>query len=699
MSNKKTVISFASNDNEDRIKNKVISFASDCNREHSYSNSIDLSKTCEIETTKCGIQGNGNTCNIDRAKNLEYSLNTPISHNETINQFQNKALLEPNSEMKKIGQKDLVDNYTNKSKLKSNRVIYTNSTYHTNPRNFYSDINGTYVELLNSDFTTKTIKLCNFTISVISKLITYEITTKRNTSYKIKCTLNDIAKEKTIEITMYDLRTKENFLNKIGGEFVFIAEENAFDYFKEYISELIKIAPEEVIYSSIGWRKFGNNWAYIIGNKCIGLNCNINCTQDKALRVDKKLTAINSAQLSLDMLNISNKLDKTLPLLLYSHLGLMKSLFTEAKAMPRFILWIYGETGSMKTSISKCFFSIFNNCDDISATFKYTKAALEIKSSEYADSCLLVDDYHPTTTRTEKVDMDSKAGMLLRIYGDEASTGRGTQNMQKTIEVTSRGLCVITGENKFGSKSDLARLITVEITKDDIIPSVLSHYQNNPKLYPTHIYYFLSWVAINAEAIIEFIQKRVAILRIENQGLYSHKRYVDSYILLCITAEILLNYYTSIGLNLNNQAIYHKWSESLKKMIQIQDSNMMQQDPGIMFIIALQNMLIGNTCTLEEINGEQMNKTNSIGYKDDKYLYLSAELAYEKVCKFWRGQGIEYPLTKDASLESLERIKVLETKDEGGDHRRTVKCSIKGISRRRYAKLIISEIDKLLNDI
>ncbi len=49
-------------------------------------------------------------------------------------------------------------------------------------------------------------------------------------------------------------------------------------------------------------------------------------------------------------------------------------------------------------------------------------------------------------------------------------------------------------------------------------------------------------------------------------------------------------------------------------------------------------MLLSNMWSLEDIDEATTNKTNIIGYKYSEFLYLSSEVVYEKVCRFWKGQ-------------------------------------------------------------
>ncbi len=60
------------------------------------------------------------------------------------------------------------------------------------------------------------------------------------------------------------------------------------------------------------------------------------------------------------MLMLSADMRKTLPLFLVSHLGEMFNLFENAGFAPRFVTYVYGSSGNLKTSVSKVFLDTLN---------------------------------------------------------------------------------------------------------------------------------------------------------------------------------------------------------------------------------------------------------------------------------------------------------------------------------------------------
>jgi len=211
--------------------------------------------------------------------------------------------------------------------------------------------------------------------------------------YKIECIINT-SESKEVVFSMRDIKSKEVFLEKLNIKYAFSQETKAFEFWKLYIAKVMETVPEEVVYSHIGWRLIDNKWVYLHGYGAIGSNDrNLRGLKGKGISFDLGITPRQALNSSLAMLNISEDRSKTVPLFLYSHLSLLKTLFLQAKVQPNLLLWIYGRTNSMKTSVAKVFFNIFNE-EKIAASFKDTKAGLEPKVFEYKDCVLILDDYH-----------------------------------------------------------------------------------------------------------------------------------------------------------------------------------------------------------------------------------------------------------------------------------------------------------------
>ena len=542
--------------------------------------------------------------------------------------------------------------------------------------------------------------ICNFNI-IAEKIIIRHNGVFGEEFCVLRCILSNTNEAKTIYIRYDELNSDKWIISRLGVKYCLFPINNAYKYLKVYIAEQFKNISTEIQYTHVGWRMIEDKFVYLHGGGVIGnYHLNIKGDKEKTVRVNYSINKENALRETIDMINISYNEAKTLPLLLYSHLAVIREIYVQAGYQPKFIMWIYGLTGSMKTSVSKVFFNLFNRERDyISSTFKDTKTAVEIKAFEYKDSILLLDDYHPTTSSIEKREMQSLASHVLRIYGDGISKSRSNKNLEKAREYPPRGLCVITGEDIIDGESSVARFIGIEVCPGDYRSDVLSYYQNNTLIYSTHMYYFIEWVSENFNEMIAYIREKFLIYRNNILSFFRHKRLADSYTFLYLTYEILIAYCNSVKNHNINDLFYN--CEYIKNIlidtIKLHEQSTVKQDPAILYLLAIQELIQSKRCKVIEKN-KPNNEKSIIGYKDDEFYYLIPNLSYSNVIEFWKRQNIEFPVTSDRVNKALHELNVIKTNVEGNSIKRTIKVSING-ERKRYLVIHRESMDKILNNI
>ncbi len=526
----------------------------------------------------------------------------------------------------------------------------------------------------------------------------------QSTSYVITCVLENDFEEKTICISAYSLRDFNWIINQLSLKYYIASYSNAYTMFSIYLSkQFLKIKPEYK-YDMVGWKYLNNKYVYLHGLGAIGSsNKNLKGSVDKKIEIDESLNAYTSFERSLTLLNMSNNIEKTLPLFLYSHLAIMKEIFTISEVEPKLLLWVYGLTGSMKTSVCKIFFNIFNRQSRpiISATFKDTSSAFEIKAFEYKDSVLLLDDYHPTTSSTEKKSMEALASHVLRMYGDGITKSRATKTMCKQKESPPRGLCVITGEDKLGGESTVARYIGIEVCTNEYKTDILSFHQKNPLIFSTHLYYFINWISDNFKEISAFIKANFENYRNTSSRSFKHKRLSDSYAILQITANLLIEYSVQIGYldPTNVNAKSNEWSNILLQVIRVHEQSNVEDDPAIMYLKAIGEMISSNKCVLLSKDDTSINKSNVLGYEDNEFYYLIPGTAFGLVRTFWKGQGLEFPVSNEQLNKALDILGVIKTENESGKIKRTIKATLGKLGRKRYLTISIKRMTDILNNM
>lgn len=544
-------------------------------------------------------------------------------------------------------------------------------------------------------------KLTNFKLKSITFVVEH-YGEYQNQYYEFECVLSN-GKTKIAKLTSNDLTNSQWIDKKLGGEFILcpqygMSEETSYKYFREYISERFKNAKDKKIYKFIGWANINKKLVYLTDNEVIGLkerSDNICVKTGKRLIKDENINNINSAKLAYRLLDLANDKSKIIPLFLFLHISLLKTIFQLAGVEPQFILAIIGLTGSMKTSVSKEMFSIFNRDnigDKISASFKDTITALEQKGYEYKDSPLIIDDFHPAASVKEKNQLNETFQFLLRTYGDCIAKSRSTKNLTRAIEFKPRGLAIITGEdiNSIGESSS-ARLLIINVESSTYNKEVLSYFQDNKLIVPTYVYYFLEYVANNSHRIINYISTNFNRYRNKYSKKFKHNRYADMFSCFMLIRDIIADYYISLGI-CNNELF--DFEEIIFKVIQEHQKRMSIQDPAIMFVIAINEFSNSGKYRILD-KQDSSNYSNIIGYEDKDKYYLIPGTTLNAVKQYWKSQGSVFTMSKEGTNKALQLLDVIETEIEGGKTRRTIKVKINN----KYSRYLVIKKDRMLKVI
>lgn len=313
-----------------------------------------------------------------------------------------------------------------------------------------------------------------------------------------------------------------------------------------YISRLLADTPMNYKFRKSGWNMF----IYPTGQRTM-FYCNDTMFQNeifstetgKYLNYYENITRNQAFYHAVKMLALGN-MTKTLPLFLFSHIGVMYSIFEEAGFAPNFLLNIVGHTGSLKTSVSKIFFKILkDNRNDIASSFNDTATAMEIKMGNTFDEVLLIDDFRPSSNKTETSRMRNSLEKLVRYFGDGVGKSRGNPLLTLNKEFRPHGVCAITGEYLYGVPSSLLRMLIVHVNRNTFDKKLLKFYQDNPLMFPTHIRFFIDYLQANYDVLVNHIRTQFPILRDEYRTRNWESRLVQTAAWLNITAEIIFKFY------------------------------------------------------------------------------------------------------------------------------------------------------------
>ena len=311
----------------------------------------------------------------------------------------------------------------------------------------------------------------------------------------------------------------------------------------------------------------------------------------------------------------------------------------------------------------------------------------------------MIDDFHPTTSTVEKKEMEKLASDIIRRFGDGISKSRSTKNLTRQREFPPRGLCVVTGEDKINGESTVARYIGIEVSAGDFISEKLLYHQNNPLILSTHMYHFIKWVSDHFESLVSFIHQKFNNLRSNNERAFKHRRFGEDFAILVIVSNIFLQYCIEVGVITmeEKEEISKRWEDVIFNTIKTHEISNINQDPAIMYLTAIQELIASNKCKVIRLGENSLNKAKSIGYFDDEKYYLFPQTAFAEVKEFWKHLNIEFPVSSEQVNKALDQLGIIEIKIEGNKKRRTLK--IAGHGNDRFLVINIEKLHQILSSI
>ena len=479
-----------------------------------------------------------------------------------------------------------------------------------------------------------------------------------------------------VEISMEEFIKMDWITQRWGIRPTISPGRNMKDYLKDCVQQISKDIDINTIYSHTGWTVQDNKYIYLHSKGGIGSD-NINTDIPLELsgysfpkEVRDKKEAID---LSLETLNLA-KHDITIPLLSMTYLAPLVGLIAEGNRTPNFVLWVYGLTGSRKTSASLAFLNHFGNFSSNipPASFKDTANAIELKAHTLKDSLLLIDDYHPNIDGSDARKLASTAERILRMYGDRV--GRSRMRADTTLNKTykPRGMAIVTGEDLPKGASSTARYIGVEIKREDINLDILSKLQKEHKKLAEAMAIYIDWISKNIERVQSFIDEKFDELKVKYKKETTHGRINDAVIWSSISFELLLTFlyeYMFIcddeieELRLSNEQV-------IKNILKNQEALYRNQEVELMFIDALEEMInLGKLCLLPVKKQKDNNQIISnyagkfIGYYDKEFLYLYDSTMYAEVETFLKGKGQSISVSVNTLLKMLRDKNYIKTEE------------------------------------
>ena len=265
------------------------------------------------------------------------------------------------------------------------------------------------------------------------------------------------------------------------------------DHLRAAIQYLSTNVAQRHVYTHTGWRGVDGKTVFLTQAGALG-------GSPIAVELDKELERyrlppapedpLGAMEASLNFLSIA-PLRVTIPLWSAMYLAPLTPIIP-----PKFMLWVYGVTGTLKSTLTALALSHYGEwTEDDLILWSATANALEKYLFLAKDVPFVIDDYAPQTDRYAAQKLEETASRLVRGVGNRSGRARMKGDLSLRTVYRPRGLVISTGEQLPDTQSLVARLVTVETAKGDIHLGKLSEAQDERDRYPHAMAGYIAWLA------------------------------------------------------------------------------------------------------------------------------------------------------------------------------------------------------------
>lgn len=507
--------------------------------------------------------------------------------------------------------------------------------------------------------------IANF-LPVITKQVTYDNGKDENTTYNLKGILLDSKKElpeitvtkEALESVSYSTNSKWNIQ---AVKFPIMRVEDNIRYAVQLVSK--DDIECKKVYAHTGFIRIDDKLVFLAHGKVIGdvKDIDVDLSLDRLEQycfTDKEFDLKDALKTSYSILEVADH-KITIPLLATVYLSPLTSLFSENGLLADYVLWIQGKTGSRKSSLVAVSLSHYGkfNRNNFPCSFRDTANSLEKKAYILKDVCNVIDDFNPETVGTGKVGTSEK---LLGMYGDRQGRDRMSRDGKNLNGAYyPRGLCIMTGESFPNvAESRLARAIIVDVKPTSIDLHKLKVLQDNTEKLSFAMQNYIIWIIENEKSIIQkAIKIQVELREKEVQG-ELHGRTLEAVNMIAIGFTLFLDFLYEKGvINIEQKEKQLKECMAvLGDLAEMQKEEIDVNKPTQLFAEAIKEMCATGRTQVMNFNIPCDPKLcpNLIGFYDDSegQYYILPDIAYAEVVRFYRTQGVKFPVSK-SSLQKM----------------------------------------------
>jgi len=355
--------------------------------------------------------------------------------------------------------------------------------------------------------------------------------------------------------------------------------------------------------------------------------------------------------------------------------------------VPDFVVWLWAETGSYKSTLAALLLSHFGDFSEASLplSFESTANALERSLFVLKDTLTVVDDRRPAVGRADAAEMDRKDQRLLRGVGNRQGRGRMTADTTLRRSYAPRGLVLATAEalpEGPAFESAAARSLSINLAREDVDLARLSEMQRCKAELSRSMLGYLEWIAPRYEALARRLPPHRDALRGEarRELAGSHPRTPDAVACLVAGLQTFRAYSVSVGAVDPAEAdqLLERASAGIFEAARAHVEATGGGDPASRFVQILRSLVAADgvyvkdreygthpedwaglgwerRTTYDSVDVAPQRGASFVGWVDEHFLYLEKDSAYAAVCGFAQRGGIPFGIKPRALWQALKR--------------------------------------------
>lgn len=468
------------------------------------------------------------------------------------------------------------------------------------------------------------------------------------------------------------------------------AGQGAKDHAREAVKLLSADAVTRRMYAHTGWREItgeAGERAYLHAGGAVGAE-GVEVELEPGLEryalpldVPEGEDLARAVEVSLGFMELAS-IRVTAPLLSAAYLAPLSEMI-----VPDFALWLWGGTGSFKSTLAALLLSHFGDFTETSLplSFESTANALERSLFLLKDTLAVVDDWRPAVSRGDASAMDTKAQRLLRAVGNRQGRGQMTSDITLRRSYSPRGIVLATAEAlpEGPAFESAARSLSVNLARADVGLQRLSGMQSQKAGLAKAMAGYVAWVGARYKNLARELPGRREATRdrLRSRLAGCHPRTPDAAAALAVGFGTLLSY--AVGTGALDEARARRLLgqaeggivEAAKAHVEATSGG----DPATRFVEVLRSLFAAGRAHVrdkktgehppghEELGWEDETdeKTGSmyrpkrsaefVGWADGEHVYLDREAAYAAVAWFAQRGGIPFGVKPRAVWGALKQ--------------------------------------------